>query len=129
MYVGAKKMGVIGYILSLAPKGVNPVIAAVIWVIEVFSTFLRLVTLAVRLFCNMYAGHIVMGTFAILASMYFMPAIENFSASTAAQAGFSIFWVLLLIIIYLVETIVAFIQAYVFTLLSTVYIQLVESEH
>lgn len=71
----------------------------------------------------------VMGTFAILASMYFMPAIENFSASTAAQAGFSIFWVLLLIIIYLVETIVAFIQAYVFTLLSTVYIQLVESEH
>lgn len=129
MYVGAKKMGVIGYILSLAPKGVNPVIAAVIWVIEVFSTFLRLVTLAVRLFCNMYAGHIVMGTFAILASMYFMPAIENFSASTAAQAGFSIFWILLLIIIYLVETIVAFIQAYVFTLLSTVYIQLVESEH
>ena len=129
MYVGAKRMGVLGYILSLAPKGVNPFIAAVIWAIEVFSTFLRLATLAVRLFCNMYAGHIVMGTFAILASMYFMPALESFSASTAAQAGFSLFWGFLLIIIYAVETIVAFIQAYVFTLLSTVYIQLVEAEH
>ncbi len=41
---------------------------------------------------------------AILSSMYFMPSIEKFSASTAAQAGFSIFWVLLLIIIYLVKT-------------------------
>lgn len=129
MYVGAKKMGIWGYIKSLAPKGVNPIIAGAIWVIEVFSTFLRLITLAVRLFCNMYAGHIVMGTFAILATMYFSPALQNLTATTAGQAGFSIFWILLLIIIYLVEAIVAFIQAYVFTLLSTVYIQLVEAEH
>ncbi len=34
----------------------------------------------------MYAGHIVMGTFAILASMYYA-SCENFSASTAAQAN------------------------------------------
>ena len=38
------------------------------------------------------------------------------------------FWVLLLLIIYLVEILVAVIQAYVFTLLSAVYVQLVEQD-
>ncbi len=54
MYVGAKM--VLMWLHPGAPKGVDPVIAAVIWVIEVFSTFLRLVTLAVRLFCNMWVA-------------------------------------------------------------------------
>ena len=126
--VGCKRMGVIGYLKSLAPKGLPGPMAAMVWVIELFSTFLRLITLAVRLFSNMFAGHVVMGTFAILASLFFEPLLQGFSAAALGSAAGSVFWVLILIIIYLVEILVAVIQAYVVTLLSAVYIQLVEQE-
>jgi F-type H+-transporting ATPase subunit a len=128
IYVGCKKKGVWGYIKSLAPAGVMFPINLLVWLIEVFSTFLRLITLAVRLFCNMYAGHIVMGTFAILASLFFEPMLEQVTAATVGGAASSIIWIIVLIMIYLVEMLVAFIQAYVFTLLSTVYVQLAEQE-
>ena len=97
--------------------------------IEAFSTFLRLITLAVRLFCNMFAGHVVMGTFAVLAALFVEPALQALTIQTALNASSSVFWVGVLFAIYMVEILVAVIQAYVFTLLSTVYIQLVEAEH
>ena len=62
---GVKKKGALGYAKSLAPAGVAFPLNALVWLIEVFSTILRLITLAVRLFCNLFAGHVVMGTFAI----------------------------------------------------------------
>ena len=92
------------------------------------STFLRLITLAVRLFCNMFAGHVVMGVFAIMCSTFVAPALMNFTAANLATGSMSILWLLLLIIIYIVELLVCFIQAYVFTLLSAVYVQLAEAE-
>lgn len=126
--VGIRRQGVLGYLKSFAPKGLPGPMAAMVWVIELFSNILRPITLAIRLFCNMFAGHIVMGTFAILASLFFEPLLQGFSAVALGQAGASVFWLLLLIIIYLVEMLVAVIQAYVFALLSAVYVQLVESE-
>ena len=128
VFYGCKRKGVGGYVKSLAPSGVAFPINILVAIIEVFSTFLRPITLAIRLFCNMFAGHIVMGTFAILASLFFEPLLQGVTASAVAGAGVSVFWVLLLIIIYLVEILVAVIQAYVFTLLSAVYVQLVEQE-
>ena len=126
--VGMKRKGVLGYIKSLAPAGVAFPMNALVWVIELFSTFLRLVTLAVRLFCNLFAGHVVMGTFAILASLFFEPLMQGVSAAALGQAGASVFWVVILMVIYAVELLVAAIQAYVFTLLSAVYIQLAEAD-
>ncbi len=126
--VGMKKKGVFGYIKSLAPSGLPAPIAAIVWVIELFSTFLRLVTLAVRLFCNMFAGHVVMGIFAIMATTFVEPMIMNFTLSNLGVGAMSILWMALLILLYGVELMVAFIQAYIFTLLSAVYIQLAEAE-
>lgn len=128
LYYGIKAKGVWGYIKSLAPEGVAFPLNVFVWVIEVFSLCLRLVTLAVRLFCNMFAGHIVMGSFAIMASLFVQPLFEHFSAMAAAGALPSIAWMLILIIIYAVELIVAFVQAYVFTVLTAVYIQIAEGE-
>ena len=125
---GIRKHGALGYAKSLAPAGVMFPLNALVWLIEVFSTILRLVTLAVRLFCNLFAGHVVMGTFAILAALFFEPMIEAFSAATALQAGASILWVGILLVIYAVEIIVAAVQAYVFALLSAVYIQIAEAD-
>lgn len=126
--VGMRSKGVLGYIKSLAPAGVAFPMNALVWVIELFSTFLRLITLAVRLFCNLFAGHVVMGTFAVLASLFFMPLLQGFSLEALGQAGASVFWIAILLVIYAVELLVAAIQAYVFTLLSAVYIQLAEAE-
>ena len=130
--VGCKNKGVWGYIKSLAPEGVAFPLNVLVWLIELFSTFLRLVTLAVRLFCNMFAGHVVMGAFAILASLFFQPLTSALSGATAfsaaaiGNAGASVMWIAVLIIIYLVEILVAAIQAYVFALLTAVYIQTAE---
>lgn len=126
VWMGIQAKGGLGYLKSLAPEGLPAPMAAMVWVIELFSTLLRPITLAVRLFCNMYAGHIVMGTFAILASMFFEPLLNTFSPANAAGALASVAWILVLIVIYLVEMLVAAIQAYVFTLLTAVYISSAE---
>jgi len=128
IYCGIKKRGAWNYIKSLAPEGVAFPLNALVWVIELFSTFLRLVTLAVRLFCNLFAGHIVMGVFALLAALFIEPLLQEFSVQALAMSSASIGWVAVLIIIYLVEILVAAIQAYVFALLSAVYIQTAEGE-
>lgn len=125
---GVRTHGALGYARSLAPSGVMFPLNVLVWLIELFSTFLRLITLAVRLFCNMLAGHIVMGTFAILAALFFEPLLQAVTPLAAASAGASVLWALVLIAIYVVELMVAVIQAYVFSLLSAIYIQLAEAK-
>ena len=129
-YVGVKKMGFKGYMKSFC-HGLTGVMGAGIWVIEMFSTFLRLVTLAVRLFCNLFAGHLVMATFAMLSTLFAKEMIVAAQAlELAALKGLagSIGFVIILLIIYFVEFIVAFVQAFVFSILSAVYIQIAEEE-
>ena len=73
-----------------------------------------------------------MGAFAVLASLFFVPVLQSFTAgfdpSALTNAGISLFWMAILVVIYAVELLVAAIQAYVFTLLSAVYIQLAEAD-
>ncbi len=126
--MGVKAKGPIGYLKSLAPKGVGFPMNALVWLIELFSTFLRLITLAVRMFCNLFAGHVVMGAFALLATLFLEPLLEGVTIAAVGSAGASAFWIAILLIIYAVEILVAAIQAYVFTLLSAVYIQIAEGE-
>lgn len=128
LYFGFKKHGFFGYLKSLAPDGVSFPMNVFVWIVEVFSLLLRPITLAIRLFCNMFAGHVVMGSFAIMASLFAQPLFEHFSAMNALGALPSVAWVAILLIIYAVELIVAFVQAYVFTVLAAVYIQIAESD-
>ncbi len=129
-YYGIKKVGFIHYMGNLAPKGVMFPINILIWFIELLSLFLRLVTLAVRLFANMLAGHLVLGAFALLTSCFVLPIITNFTIANLGVGSASIAWMLLLIAMYCMEFLVAIIQAYVFTLLSAVYVNLATSaEH
>ena len=81
-----------------------------------------------RLFCNMFAGHVVMGTFAILASLFISRFAQGVTLEAFTGAGISLLWLLVLIVIYLVEILVAAIQAYVFSLLTAVYVQIAEED-
>jgi len=128
-YYGIKHSGLGHYIVNIAPKGIMPGLNILVWLIELLSLFLRIVTLSVRLFANMYAGHIVIGAFSILTTLFVFPMIQDFTLANLGGAAPAIGWMLLLVLMYGMEILVAFIQAYVFTLLSAVYIQLATSEH
>ncbi|NTU70551.1 MAG: F0F1 ATP synthase subunit A [Coriobacteriia bacterium] len=132
--VGFKNQGAWGYIKSFSPKGVPFPINLIVWFIEVFSAFLRIFTLAVRLFANMYAGHIILGIFAILTALFTEPLIEAIQTGhniggAALGALPAIGWLMLMTALYALEVLVAFVQAYVFTILSAVYIGAAAHEH
>lgn len=120
---GVRAHGSIGYLKSLAPEGVGFPLNILIWVIEVISTLLRPITLAVRLFCNMFAGHIVMGSFAIMVTLFVQPLLQQVTASNILAALPGVLFAFILLVIYAIEIFVAFVQAYVFTILTAVYIQ------
>ena len=94
-----------------------------VWILELVSLCLRALTLAVRLYGNMFAGHMALGIFALLASGFIQYGIG------IGMQAISVGWIAFLVIMYALETLVAFIQAYVFTVLSAVYISLAIHEH
>ncbi|MDY3129528.1 MAG: F0F1 ATP synthase subunit A [Berryella intestinalis] len=125
-YWGVKAHGGWGYIKSIAPSGLPAPMVPVIWFFEFLSLVLRALTLAVRLYGNMFAGHMALGVFSIFAFSFIQSVIEG---AMPLVGGVSILWMALLVAMYALETLVAFLQAYVFTVLSAVYIQLATSEH
>ena len=123
---GIKAKGLGGYLKSLAPSGLPLVMVPIVWFLELFSTVLRVLTLAVRLYGNMFAGHMVLGIFALLTSVFIGSAIQG---AGVGVGSISIAWMLFLFAMYALEVLVAFLQAYVFTILSAVYIGLATSDH
>ncbi len=115
---GVRYNGVAPYLKSWVPAGAPKPLLALIVPLEVISQFMRLISLSVRLFANMLAGHmlilVMLGLIFIFGSWFVVPL--------------SIF---VAIPIYLFEVvIVVTIQAFVFALLSAIYIGgAVEPEH
>lgn len=125
-YYGIKAKGGWGYIKAIAPSGLPAVMVPVIWFFELISLILRVLTLAVRLYGNMFAGHMVLGIFALATGIFITTAVQTGNFVIALP---SIGWFLLLFAMYALEALVAFLQAYVFTILSAVYISLATSSH
>jgi len=124
-WVGIKAKGGWGYIKGLSPHGVPGVLAPVIIIIEVASMMLRPVSLALRLWANMYAGHIMLGIFALLTGLFAQATIDTGGAFIAASPA----WALLLAVVYLIEILICVIAAFVFTLLTAVYIDGAIADH
>ena len=114
--VGIKKHGLIGYLkLQSVPSGVSPVMYPLLVPLEFFSNILvRPATLALRLFANMFAGHLLL----ILFSTGGLFLLEYGGIGYVAGP---LAWVLAVAISFL-ELLVQFLQAYVFTLLNAMYI-------
>ncbi|MFN8191101.1 MAG: F0F1 ATP synthase subunit A [Nocardioidaceae bacterium] len=115
--VGIRKHGFVGYFkLQSVPSGVSPAMYPLLVPLEFFSNILvRPVTLALRLFANMLAGHLL----AILFTTGGLYILEN-SAALIKPVGV-LAWALFIAIAFL-ELLVQFLQAYVFTLLNAMYI-------
>ncbi len=101
------------------PHGVKPIM----WPVEILGIFTKPFALIIRLFANMISGHIIILSFICL--------IFIFGAmNTALGWGTSPFFVALAVFIYLLEILVAFIQAFIFANLTAVFIgQALESGH
>ncbi len=114
---GIIKNGPIGYFKGLMPSGLPLPLVPVIFVIEILGLFTKPFALAVRLFANMTAGHIV-----IMALLGLIFILQTYFVAPVSVA-FALF-------IYLLEILVALIQAYIFTMLSSLFIGMaVHQEH
>jgi F-type H+-transporting ATPase subunit a len=108
------------YLIDTAwPKAVPIGLRWLVGLIEVVSIFiLRPITLAVRLFANMVAGHLML-TLLLGSGVIFVAAIPEIGVK--GTIGF--FWFALGLFMYLLEILIAVLQAYIFTLLTAIYIE------
>jgi len=110
-----------GHILAM--PGVPGWVLAILTPVEILGMFLKPFVLMIRLFANITAGHII--------ALSFFSLIFVFGeTSTGAGLGVGIFSLAFTIFMTMLELLVAFIQAYVFTFLSAMYIgSAVEEPH
>ena len=96
--------------------------APVMPLIELFGVFTKPFALMIRLFANMMAGHAVILSFTCVIFL-------GWSMGVGYGLGLNIFSIIMLLFMNCLEVLVAFVQAYVFTMLSAVFIGLAHKEH
>jgi F-type H+-transporting ATPase subunit a len=114
---GMMKNGIFGYFKGLLPHGMPIWLLPIMIPVELLGLFTKPFALAIRLFANMTAGHIVimalLGLIFILHTYIVIPVSISFA-----------------LFIYLLEILVALLQAYIFTMLSSLFIGMaVHQEH
>jgi F-type H+-transporting ATPase subunit a len=113
-YLGIKHMGLAGYFKSMIPSGVPFYILPILAPVEILQYLVvRPFTLAVRLFANMFAGHILLSVFTI-ATWYLL--------SLGIGLVFSVTSFVLVIVLTGFEMLIQVLQAYIFTILTAQYI-------
>jgi len=112
---GMRAQGAAGYWMHLVPAGVPKWLFPIMVPVEVLGLFTKPFALTVRLFANMVAGHIVI-FFLIALTVLISPLIAPVSVAFALG-------------IFLLELFVALVQAYVFTMLSAVFIGMTQHAH
>jgi len=117
VWAGMKEYGVKGFFVNLVPhvdvpKPLSYVFWPLMFVIELMGLLIKHLVLAVRLFANMFAGHVVLAV--ILGFITMASGWLFYVVTPASIAG--------VVALSLLELFVAFLQAYVFTFLSAIFI-------
>ncbi|MCL2025782.1 MAG: F0F1 ATP synthase subunit A [Leptospirales bacterium] len=107
--VGIIKQGPLWLIKGFVPGGIPILLAPVMWVLEFVGMLIKPFSLMIRLFANMTAGHII-----ITILLYFIIMFQALWVGVPSILG--------ALLIYLVELLVSFIQAFIFTMLSAMFI-------
>jgi F-type H+-transporting ATPase subunit a len=113
---GIVNHGFIGYFKGLVPTGIPLFVVPVMVVVELLGLFTKPFALCIRLFANMSAGHIVI--FSLIGLIFIFHSI--FIAPISI--GFAVF-------ISLLEILVGLIQAYIFTMLTALFVGLAVHQH
>jgi F-type H+-transporting ATPase subunit a len=113
-YLGFKNKGFIGYFRSWIPSGVPAFILVILIPVEVLKyVFIQPFTLGVRLFANMFAGHLMLAVF-MVATWY----LASLSIGLLYAAGS----LTMVFFVFLLELLVDVLQAFIFTTLTATYI-------
>lgn len=113
--VGFKQLGFFRFFKNMYPEGTPLPIGIFVTLLELLGTFIKSMVLSLRLFANMFAGHL-----AILSFLVLMLVLTPLFA--VVSLPFAVFT-------YTLEVLVAVIQALVFTLLSCIFISLASTAH
>ncbi len=113
---GMRQQGIGGYLKNFAPRAPWPVMP-LIYLLEIIGALVKPFSLAIRLFANILAGHVVLATL-----LGFIFIFQNYYVGAAG--------VVAAVLLSFLELLVAFLQAYIFTFLTTIFIGLaVQPEH
>lgn len=108
-YYGFRRNGAGGYMKSFAPPGMPKFMVPFIWSLEFLQQFTQPLTLGLRLYANILAGHLLIFVFLSLILTFGTPMAALSVPAAVVLYGFEIF--------------IAVIQAYIFAILSQVYIE------
>lgn len=115
--LGIRRMGLVGYFKHLVPQGVPGWVLVLLVPLELLTYFFtRPATLALRLFGNMFAGHLLLVLF-ITGGEYLV-----LEAGKGGYVPVGIFSWVMAFVMTLFELLVEFLQAYIFVLLAALYI-------
>jgi len=114
LFCGLKFHGIIGFLKGFVPSGTPGWLVPLIFPLEVVSTLIKVCVLAIRLFANMLSGHMV-----LICLLLIIFIVGNMHI--AAGAGALIPAMALELFMTCLELLVAFLQAYVFTLLTAIF--------
>lgn len=109
-FEGFRRNGFGPYMKSFAPPGMPKAMVPAMWFLEFLQEFTKPLTLGLRLYANMLAGHLIIFVFLSLI-LYFGAAMAAISVPAS-------------VVLYAFEIFVAVIQAYIFAILTQVYIEL-----
>ena len=114
-YAGISRYGVVGHFKNLIPEGLPLWLLPIMIPVEIISMFTKPFALMIRLFANMLAGHMVITTLLLLIALMGQLSWMAGVLMTPVSIALGLF-------IMLLEILVAFIQAYIFTLLTALFI-------
>lgn len=114
-WAGISKYGVVHHFQNMIPPGLPLWLLPIMVPVELLAMFTRPFALMIRLFANMLAGHMVIGSLLLL-----IPLMA--SINVAFGVGMVPISLVLALFIMMLEILVAFIQAYIFTLLTAIFI-------
>jgi F-type H+-transporting ATPase subunit a len=114
-FAGIKEQGLMDYIKHIVPGGVPLALWPVLFAIECFGMLAKCISLSIRLFANIIAGHIV--SLAFLSLIFIFAETSKIVGLGVAPAAVG-----LALFVYTMDVLVALLQAYIFTMLTALFV-------
>ncbi|MBI4376602.1 MAG: F0F1 ATP synthase subunit A [Elusimicrobia bacterium] len=112
---GIREQGLVHYIQHFVPSGLPAWLVPLIALIEIMGLFAKCIALCIRLFANMIAGHIV--SLAFLSLIFVFGQMSPYVGLGVAPAAVG-----LALFVYALDVLVSFLQAYIFTTLTALFV-------
>jgi len=114
-FAGVKEQGLGSYLVHIVPGGVPWWLWPLLFVIELFGMIAKCISLCIRLFANMLAGHVV--SLAFLCMIFIFAEMNRIAGVGAIVPALG-----LALFIYVMDVLVSFLQAYIFTILTALFV-------